>query len=92
VIENNRLSNDNVGGDEDFLVHDEQTTGILVASGSPFPNAPFPPLGPLQGTVIRNNQISNVEVGIWTLGVDPGTTVVARNHFGPNVTTPISTN
>ena len=37
VIENNRLSNDNVGGDEDFLVHDEQTTGILVASGYPYP-------------------------------------------------------
>jgi parallel beta-helix repeat protein len=87
VIEGNHLSNDNVGGDEDFLVSDEQTTGILVASGYPFPG---PTLPPLTDTVIRNNQISHVEVGIWTLNVDPLTTTVAHNHFGPDVTTAVS--
>ena len=86
VIENNRLGTNNLDGDFDFLTADPQTTGILVASGWPFPGPP--PLPPLTGTVIRNNTISNDEVGIWTLNAP---SLIANNTFR-NVATPISTN
>jgi hypothetical protein len=46
---------------------------------------------PLTGTVITNNQISDNDVGIWTLNVDPASTTIARNHFH-NVGNQISTN
>jgi Periplasmic copper-binding protein (NosD) len=95
VVEDNTLSHDNVDGDFDFAAAtDSQTTGILVASGAP-PNAQLPPFllpGPIENTVIRGNRIFNDAVGIWTLGVDPATTTIAHNFFGPGVTTPISTN
>jgi hypothetical protein len=86
VIENNRLGTNNVDGDFDFLTPDPQTTGILVASGWPFPGPP--PLPPLTGTVIRNNTISNDQVGIWTLNA-PST--IANNSFH-DVATPVSNN
>ena len=95
VIERNFLSDDNVEGDFDFAAaQDAQTTGILVAGGLP-PGGPFPPSftpAPITGTVIRGNRFVHVAVGIWTLGVDPATTVIAHNQFGPGVTTPVSTN
>lgn len=90
VIEGNFLSNDNLDGDTDFVPADSQTTGILIGSG-PTPE-PAPPPGPISGTVIRGNVIVNVAVGIWTLNVDPTTTTIVGNLFGPGVTTPVSTN
>jgi hypothetical protein len=92
VIENNTLVHDNVDGDFDFAAAAANpTTGILVASGSP-PGPALPPFlvpGPIKNTVIRGNRIFDVTVGIWTLGVDPATTTIAHNLFGPGVT-PIS--
>ncbi|HEX6761876.1 MAG TPA: right-handed parallel beta-helix repeat-containing protein [Gaiellaceae bacterium] len=87
VITNNHLGNNNLDGDFDFLTPDPYTTDILVAAGWPFPGPP--PLPPITGTVIANNQISDAEVGIWTLNVAGST--VQNNHFH-NVTTPISDN
>jgi len=95
VIEHNDVSNDNLDGDFDFAAAAaKDTTGILVASGVPPGPALPPPLvpGPITGTVIRDNSISAVKVGIWTLGVDPASTTITGNVFGAGVTTPISTN
>ncbi len=89
VIKNNRLGTNNLDGDTDFLTPNPQTTGILVASGWPYPGPP--PLQPITGTVISNNQISNNAVGIWTLNVDPATTTIQNNQFH-NVATQVSTN
>jgi hypothetical protein len=86
VITNNHLGTNNLDGDFDFLTPDPQTTGILVAAGPPFPGPVVPPL---TGTVITNNQISDNEVGIWTLHVDPASTTIAGNQFH-NVETQIS--
>lgn len=94
VVEDNTLSHDNLDGDFDFAAAAaSQTTGILIASGSPPGPALPPPLvpGPIKNTVIRGNRIFDDAVGIWTLGVDPATTNIGRNFFGPGVT-PISTN
>jgi parallel beta-helix repeat protein len=92
VIENNHLGNNNLDGDRDFYqAADTETTDILVASGSPFPGAPFPP-GPITGTVIRNNQLGDATFGIWLLNVDPSTTTIAHNHYGPHLAVPVSTN
>lgn len=94
VIEDNTLSHDNLDGDFDFAAAAASpTTGILVASGSPPGPALPPPLvpGPIKNTVIRGNRILNDSVGIWTLGVDPATTTIAHNFFGPGVT-PVVTN
>jgi hypothetical protein len=41
------------------------------------------------GNVIRGNRIFKDSVGIRTLGVDPATTTIAHNFFGPGVT-PVS--
>jgi hypothetical protein len=94
VVEDNLLSHDNVDGDFDFAAAaDSQTTGILVASGSP-PGPALPPFllpGPIKNTVIRGNRIFDDNVGIWTLGVDQASTVIAHNFFGPGVT-PVVTN
>lgn len=79
VIVFNRLSNNNLDGDYDFDPYvDPETTDILVAAVGP----------PLTGTVIEHNQLSNAYYGIWTLGVATST-IIAHNHFGPNITTPI---
>ncbi len=95
VIKGNFLSNDNVDGDFDFAAASAtETTGILVASGAP-PDTALPPfLEParITGTVISGNRIFNVKVGIWTLGVDPATTTITHNLFGPGVISPVSTN
>jgi hypothetical protein len=95
VIERNRLSNDNLDGDFDFAAAAAtETTGVLVASGSP-PGPALPPSlvpGPITGTVISGNRFFAVKVGLWTLGVDPATTKIHNNLFGAGVTTPISTN
>ena len=92
VVEHNTLIHDNLDGDFDFAAAAANpTTGILVASGSP-PGPALPPFlvpGPIKNTVIRGNRIFDVTVGIWTLGVDPATTTIAHNVFGPGVT-PIS--
>jgi hypothetical protein len=88
VITNNHLGTNNLDGDFDFLTPDPQQTGILVAAGPPFPGPVVPPL---KGTVITNNQISDNEVGIWTLNVDPASTTISGNQFH-NVATEISTN
>jgi hypothetical protein len=47
--------------------------------------------GPIKNTVIRGNRIFGDSIGIWTLGVDPATTTIAHNFFGPGVT-PVVTN
>jgi hypothetical protein len=88
VITHNHLGTNNLDGDFDFLTPDPQKTGILVAAGPPFPGLVVPPL---TGTVITNNQISDNDVGIWTLNVDPANTKIAGNQFH-NVGTQISTN
>lgn len=94
VVEDNTLVHDNVDGDFDFAAaSDSPTTGILVASGAP-PGPPLPPPllpGAIKNTVIRDNRIFDDSIGIWTLGVDLGTTTIAHNFFGPGVT-PISNN
>jgi nitrous oxidase accessory protein NosD len=82
VIQGNRLGKNNLDGDLDFTPPDKNTTAILVASAAT----------PITGTIIVRNRISNNEVGIWTLNVDPASTKIAHNIFGPGVTTPISTN
>jgi nitrous oxidase accessory protein NosD len=94
VVEDNVLSHDNLDGDFDFAAAvDNQTTGILVAAGSP-PGPPLPPFlvpGTIKNTVIRGNRIFDDSVGIWTLGVDPATTTISHNFFGRGVT-PVVTN
>jgi hypothetical protein len=94
VVEGNYLSDDNVDGDYDFAAAQAtQTTGVLVASGVP-PGPPLPPFldpGPIKGTVIRGNRIVFVKDGIWTLGVEPASTVISGNSFGYGVT-PLVTN
>lgn len=89
VLENNRLSNDNVDGDFDFFAaKDPQTTGILIAAGLPFPGPPIPPIS---GTIVRNNTITDVSVGIWTLNAPAALNTFANNRFGAGVT-PLSAN
>ena len=66
-----------------------QTTGLLVASGSP-PEAKLPPPllpSPITGTVISGNKIDGDAIGIWTLNA-PGD--YSQNTFGPDVKTQIS--
>lgn len=94
VIEHNVFVNDNLAPDQDFAgIFDAVTTGILVESGPP-PGPPLPPFllpGRLENTVIRGNRFFENKIGIFTLGVDLGTTTIAHNFFGPGVT-PISVN
>jgi nitrous oxidase accessory protein NosD len=90
VIENNTVGTNNSLGDDDFAAAvDMQTTGILVASGSP-PGPALPPFllpSPLSGTVITGNKISGDAIGIWTLNT-PGD--LSNNTFGSDVATPVS--
>lgn len=94
VLEGNVLGTNNLDGDFDFkAAADTETTGILVASGEPPSGLPpflVPP--PITGTVIRGNWIGFDKIGIWTLGVDPATTTISGNAFGPGVVTPVSSN
>ena len=91
VLEGNYLSDDNVDGDFDFKLADPEPTGIFVAAGEPPTGLPpFLQPGPLKGTVIRHNSISDVTFGIWTLGLEPLSTLIRGNFFAPDVTTPIS--
>ncbi len=94
VIEDNVLTGNNLDGDFDFLTPDEETTGILVASGPP-PGPSLPPEllpGAIKGTIIHDNQIYASKVGVWTLGTEKASTQITGNFFGPAVTTPISEN
>ena len=90
VIEDNTVGTNNSLGDDDFAAAtDMQTTGILVASGSP-PGPALPPFllpSPITGTVIRGNKISGDAIGIWTLNT-PGD--FSANTFAPDVATPLS--
>jgi nitrous oxidase accessory protein NosD len=89
VLENNSLSNDNLDGDTDFAAaQDPQTTGILIAAGLPFPGPAIPPI---TGTIVRNNTITNVAIGIWTLNAPANLNTFRNNRFGPGVT-PLSAN
>lgn len=91
VLEGNYLSNDNLDGDFDFKVPDPEPTGILVAAGEPPTGLPpFLQPGPLKETVIRHNSISDVRIGVWTLGLEPLSTLISGNRFGHEVSTPIS--
>jgi hypothetical protein len=92
VVEGNVLGENNLDGDFDFkAAKDTETTGILVASGEPPEELPeFLRPGPIKNTVIRGNRIVQNKIGIWTLNVDPGTTTISGNFFGPEVTTPVS--
>jgi parallel beta-helix repeat protein len=97
VIERNVFINDNLAPDQDFAgIFDGVTTGILVESGPPPlpPGQSLPPFllpGKLENTVIRDNTFIANKIGIFTLGVDLGTTTIAHNFFAPG-TTPISVN
>jgi nitrous oxidase accessory protein NosD len=90
VIEGNHLSNDNLAGDKsDFLINNVVPTAIQIGSGlGPGVVGPPPP-SPITGTIIRNNFISDVHDGIWTLNSPLSPNVVSQNTFGPNVTTPL---
>jgi hypothetical protein len=92
VLENNVLGENNLDGDFDFkAAQDTDTTGILVASGeSPEGLPEFLRPGPIKDTVIRGNRIYQDKIGIWTLNVDPATTTISGNFFGPEVITPVS--
>ncbi len=93
VLEHNALGTNNLDGDFDFkAAAATETTGILVASGEPPTGLPPSLLpAPIKGTVIRGNWIGYDKVGIWTLAVDPATTTISGNAFGPGVVTPVST-
>jgi nitrous oxidase accessory protein NosD len=94
TIEGNILIDDNVDGDHDFATADTETTGVLVAAGAP-PGAVLPPEllpGQISGTVIRGNRFFDVNVGVWTLGVEKASTQIVGNYFGPGVGTPVSEN
>ncbi|MGA2873769.1 MAG: right-handed parallel beta-helix repeat-containing protein [Candidatus Dormibacteria bacterium] len=67
-IVSNWIGRNNVDGDYDFSPTDPATTGILVASG-PVAVGPPPP-GPLTGTEILFNHISQDAYGIWTLNAN----------------------
>lgn len=90
-IVDNKIGKNNSLGDDDFAAaQDSQTTGILVASGTP-PGRALPPFlqpQPITGTVIRGNTISDDAIGIWTLNA-PGD--YTQNTFDPSVAVPIST-
>jgi parallel beta-helix repeat protein len=94
VIEHNVFINNNLAPDHDFAgIFDAASTGILVESGPP-PGPPLPPFllpGKIENTVIRDNAFLDNQIGIFTLGVDQGTTTIAHNFFSPG-TTPISVN
>jgi len=94
VLEHNVLGTNNLDGDFDFKAATAtETTGILVASGEPPTGLPPSLLpAPIKNTVIRGNWIGFNKVGIWTLNVDPATTTVSGNVFGPGVVTPVSSN
>jgi hypothetical protein len=64
-IVSNWIGRNDLDGDSDFSPADPSTTGILVASG-PIAVGPPPP-GPLTGTEILFNHISQDTYGIWTL-------------------------
>ncbi|HEX3510088.1 MAG TPA: NosD domain-containing protein [Solirubrobacteraceae bacterium] len=92
VLEHNEIGKNNLDGDFDFkAAKATETTGILVASGEP-PSGLPPFLLPaaIKDTVIRDNTISYDKVGIWTLNLDPGTTTISGNVFGPEIVTPVS--
>jgi hypothetical protein len=74
-------------------IFDGETTGVLVESGLPPlpPGVSVPPPGKIENTVIRDNAFLDNQIGIFTLGVDAGTTTIAHNFFSPG-TTPISIN
>jgi parallel beta-helix repeat protein len=72
VIAHNWVSSDNLDGDYDFAVPDPATTGIFIASGAA-------PGFPLRGISITDNLITNVAIGIFTLGAEG--TQFARNTF-----------
>ncbi len=94
TIEGNVLIDDNVDGDHDFATADTETTGVLVAAGPP-PGAVLPPEllpGQISGTVIRGNRFFDVNVGVWTLGVEKASTQISGNYFGPGVVTPVGEN
>ena len=89
TIEGNTVRLDNSLGDHDFDPPDLVPTGILVASGAP-PGANLPPFllpGPVNGTVIKGNTISDVQIGIWTFNA-PGD--YSDNTFASNVSTQVS--
>jgi parallel beta-helix repeat protein len=89
VIDGNTLIHNNLNYDQDFAaVVDPVPTGILVESGSP-PGPPLPPFllpGAIENTVIRGNRFFDQSIGIFTLGVDLGSTTIAHNFFAPGVT------
>jgi hypothetical protein len=92
VLEHNVIGRNNLDGDFDFkAAAATETTGILVASGEPPTGLP-PFLLPaaIKNTVIRDNGIGFDKVGIWTLNVDPATTTITGNVFGPEIATPVS--
>jgi Right handed beta helix region len=94
VIVGNVFINDNLNPDMDFAgIYDGETTGVLVESGLPPlpPGVTVPPPGKIENTVIRDNAFLDNQIGIFTLGVDAGTTTIAHNFFSPG-TTPISIN
>lgn len=76
VIVGNRVSHDNVGGDDDFAVRNDALTGITVASVAG---------APITGTVIKDNRIRNVTVGIWLLNAPTSANTVRHNRFGHSV-------
>ena len=89
IVDNTIGTNNSLGDDDFAAAQDMQTTGILVASGSP-PGPPLPPPlvpSPIPGTVITGNTISGDAVGIWTLNA-PGD--YGSNAFGTDVQTQVS--
>lgn len=92
VIEFNALTNNNVDGDDDFATQDNATTDIVVASGPPPGIPPFLFPSPIGGTIIEHNTLDDAQVGIWTLNVDPSSTTIDKNSFGPGIGTPVSNN
>jgi len=75
VIVHNMIRTNNVGGDDDAQVF--ETTGVLIFSGTPAVH--------INGTVIRDNRISDNHFGIW---LSPG--LVAHGGIGPNLFTNVT--
>jgi hypothetical protein len=78
VVRYNVIGTNNVDGDTDFPVADQQTTGVFVGTVAPL------------SITVKDNVIKHNHVGIWTTG--PATVVGAQHNKFQHVTVPVSKN
>lgn len=78
VVRYNTIGTNNVDGDTDFPVADNQTTGVFVGTVAPL------------SITVKDNVIKHNHFGIWTTG--PATVVGAQHNKFQHVTVPVSKN